>query len=69
MILLRFAIILKYKIAKSSTYDNLIGFLISAIKKDYKEPIKQIKNNRFHNFEGRTSKYTKQELEEKLKRK
>ncbi|WP_053954679.1 replication initiation protein [Inediibacterium massiliense] len=61
-------IIKKYEIAKSSTYDNLVGFLISAINKDYKEPIKQEKNNRFHNFEGRTSKYTKEELEEKVKR-
>ncbi|WP_129600139.1 replication initiation protein [Anaerophilus nitritogenes] len=62
-------IIKKYELAKSSTYDNLVGFLISAIKKDYKEPIKQTKNNRFHNFEGRTSKYTKEELEEKLRMK
>ncbi|WP_129600614.1 replication initiation protein [Anaerophilus nitritogenes] len=62
-------IIKKYEISKSSTYDNLVGFLISAINKDYKEPIKQEKNNKFHNFEGRTSKYTKEELEEKLKRK
>lgn len=56
----------KYEIVKSSKYDNLVGFLISAITKDYKAPIKNNQSkapNKFHNFEQRTAKYNKEELE------
>lgn len=60
----------KYEISKVSKYENLVGFLISAIIKDYKMPIKNEKpnnKNKFHNFEQRSSKYTKEELERLFK--
>ncbi|TCO70679.1 replication initiation protein [Marinisporobacter balticus] len=56
----------KYEIAKVSKYENLVGFLISAIIKDYKVPLKNEKPknvNKFNNFEQRSSKYSKEELE------
>ena len=41
-----------YRIAKSSRQvDNLTGFLISAMKHDYSEPVKKV-NNRFLNFDA-----------------
>ncbi len=56
----------KYQIAKLSKYNNLVGFLISAILKDYKISKKNNQSNtsnRFHNFEQRTLKYSREELE------
>ena len=65
----------KYEIAKATGYKNLMGFMIKAIKENWQMP-KEQKNKpkskvdtKFHNFEGRTSKYTPEQLNEMIKRK
>lgn len=64
-------IIKKYEIAKALNCENLTGFLITAITKDYQKHVKNDKPkniNRFNNFEQRTSKYSKEELEKLFKK-
>lgn len=55
----------KCEIAEKSSYTNLIGFLVTAIKKDYKLPVQgePNKKNEFNNFEQHGIKYTNEELE------
>lgn len=55
----------KYDVAKKIGYRNLVGFMIKAIREDWKMPKEKefsIKT-KFHNFESRTSKYSASELE------
>ena len=58
-------------------YRNLVGFMIKAIREDWKMPkeqlnlegIKSLKvMTKFHNFESRTSKYSPDELEKMVLR-
>lgn len=65
----------KYEVAKASGYKNLMAFMVKAIEQDWQMP-KEQKNKpkskvdtKFHNFEGRTSKYTPEQLNEMVKRK
>ncbi|MBU3157613.1 hypothetical protein [Clostridium estertheticum] len=43
---------------------NMVGWLIDAIKKDYKQPISKIKVDNFNNYKQRT--YDFDDLEKKL---
>ena len=55
----------KYILAKNIGYRNLVGFMIKAIREDWKMPKEKELSvkTRFHNFESRTSKYSALELE------
>ena len=62
----------KYDVAKKMGYRNLVGFMIKAIREDWKMPKEQLNlegvkslkvKTKFHNFESRTSKYSPDELE------
>lgn len=55
----------KYRLAQTvSKIDNIVGWMISAIKEDYKTPISKTKTSHFNNFEQRQ--YNFEELERKL---
>lgn len=67
----------KYEIVKAMDYENLMATMTAAIKGDWQKPIKQenkpvSKSNsvktKFHNFEQRTSQYSPDELNEKIRR-
>lgn len=52
----------KYQLAKeSSNIKNIVGWIIDAIKRDYKEPIGKTKVDRFNDFEQRTYDFDKLE--------
>jgi len=55
----------KYRLAQTvSKIDNIVGWMISAIKEDYKAPISKTKTSHFNNFEQRQ--YNFEELERRL---
>ncbi|EPY2286813.1 replication initiation protein [Clostridium sporogenes] len=55
----------KYQIAKqTNNINNLVGWIIDALKKDYKEPIGKTKVDKFNDFEQRQ--YDFEDLEKKL---
>ncbi|KOR25409.1 replication initiation protein [Clostridium sp. L74] len=55
----------KYQLAKqSNNIDNLVGWIIASIRKDYKKPISKTKVDRFNEFEQRE--YDFEDLEKKL---
>ncbi|NFV14559.1 replication initiation protein [Clostridium sporogenes] len=55
----------KYQIAKqTNNINNLVGWLIDALKRDYKEPIGKTKVDKFNDFEQRN--YNFDDLERKL---
>ncbi|HDI3019209.1 TPA: replication initiation protein [Clostridium botulinum] len=55
----------KYQIAKqTNNINNLVGWLIDALKRDYKEPIGKTKVDKFNDFEQRN--YDFEDLERKL---
>lgn len=51
----------KYEMSKSQNIENIVGWLISAIKNDYTEPVAKMKSNQrstgFNNFSERTYDY------------
>lgn len=57
----------KIEIAKSRKLNNKQGYLIEAIRQDYKNNSRN-KDNQFNNFNDTLSKYTQEELEEKIRR-
>lgn len=65
----------KYEVAKATGYNNLGGFMVKAIEEDWQMPVSESpkgnrsKNNTFHNFDQRSSKYTDDDLKEILKKK
>ncbi|NFO72304.1 replication initiation protein [Clostridium botulinum] len=55
----------KYQLAKqSNNIDNLVGWIIDSVRKDYKKPISKTKVDRFNEFEQRQ--YDFEDLEKKL---
>lgn len=50
----------KYNLSKSQNIDNLVGWLISAIKEDYQKPVSTIKSN--YNFEESDTVYDEELL-------
>ena len=56
----------KIDIAKSRKLNNKQGYLIEAIRQDYKNNSRN-KDNQFNNFNDTLSKYTQEELEEKIR--
>jgi len=54
----------KYQIAKTQNINNLVGWLLDAIKNDYNKPIPSTNKNSFNNFEQRS--YNYDELEKQL---
>lgn len=50
----------KYKLSQTQNIDNLVGWLISAIKEDYQKPISTIKNN--YDFEESDTVYDEELL-------
>lgn len=56
----------KIEVAKSRKLNNKQGYLIEAVRQDYKN-ISRNKDNQFNNFNDTLSKYTQEELEEKIR--
>lgn len=57
----------KIEVAKSRKLNNKQGYLIEAVRQDYKNNSRN-KDNQFNNFNDTLSKYTQEELEEKIRR-
>lgn len=56
----------KIEVAKSRKLNNKQGYLIEAVRQDYKN-ISGNKVNKFQNFDSTVDKYTADELEEKIR--